>query len=45
MCCDTDIEHMMGFELMRADNPTLQRDMIAQQRVGDDTRAAAKIFT
>jgi hypothetical protein len=35
---------MMGLELMRADNPALQRDMIAQQRVGDDTGAAAELF-
>jgi hypothetical protein len=32
---------MMSLELMRTDNPALQRDMIAQQRVGDNTRAAA----
>jgi hypothetical protein len=35
---------MMGLEFMRTDNPALKRDMIAQQRVGDDTSAAAEIF-
>jgi hypothetical protein len=40
-----DVEYMMGLELMRADQPALQWHMVAQQRVGDDALAAAKVFS
>ena len=39
-----DIEHVMRLVLVRADEPALQRHVVAQQRVGDDALAAAEVL-
>lgn len=40
-----NVEHVMRLELMRADDPTLQRHMVTQQGVGDDPFTTTEILT
>ena len=39
-----DVEHMVRLEVVRADQVAIERHVVAQQRVGDDTLAATEIF-
>lgn len=39
-----DIEDVMGLEIVRADQIAVERDVVAQQRIGDDPLAAAEVL-